>query len=49
MAVSTLSTSRSKAAVAKNVVAVNGCLLDFLRIHPPGQEQSFVVLNEEVW
>jgi len=40
LAGSTLSASRSKAAVAKNVVAENGCLLDFLRIHPPGQKLS---------
>ena len=44
LAGSTLSDSRSKAAVAKNVVAVNGCLLDFLRTHPPGQQRKFKLI-----
>lgn len=38
LAGSTLSATRSKAAVANKVVVVNGCLLDFPRI--PGQKRK---------
>jgi hypothetical protein len=41
LAGSTLSASRSKAAVAKNGVAANDSLLVYPRIHTPGQKRSF--------
>jgi len=46
---STLLATCSKADVANNVVVVNGCLLDFLRIHPPGQVRPLIAAPGLPW